>query len=144
MNRNALTAGAAAVVLLGLAGCASGNGPRVQAPVPAVSALPPVAARNPGTVRILSGRLASEKYLGQIFRTTYTLRNSGRTTSDFLVTFEYLDRSGVRIGQSNALVAAMGPGRTARLSYDDLGSGEFSLKLIDSVRVAEIRSWPTV
>lgn len=142
MNRNALIAGTVSAAALVLAGC-SGSGPDPEPSQTSVKALPRVTAVAPGTVHVLSGRLESVKYLGPVFRTAYTLKNSGRTVTDFLITFEYLDRTGVRIGQSVVSVAAMGPGRIARLSDDDLGSDGFSLKDISSVRVAEVRSWPT-
>lgn len=142
MNRNALIAGTAAAAALVLAGC-SGSSPSPEPSQTAVKTLPRVTTMDPGMVHVLSGRMVSVKYLGPVFRTAYTLRNNDRGTTDFLITFEYLDRTGVRIGQSVVSVAAMGPGRIARLSDDDLGSDGFSLKDISSVRVAEVRSWPT-
>lgn len=131
----------AAAVLIGLAGCTA-ESPR-GATETVVSAQPTQAKKNPATVKILSGRAVPVKYLGTVFRTSYTLRNQTKSTADFLITFEYRDKSGVRIGQGVASVVALGPDRSARLVFDELGSDGFVLKDVRAVRVAQVQSWPT-
>lgn len=139
MNKTAAALATAAI--LALTGC-SATAAGKTAPVTSVAA--PTPAQKPAeTVKVASGQLKDIPYLGKVFRVSYSLWNNTTVTTDFLITFEYLDGSGTRIGQNTDSVQSLAARQSAKMSMDDYGYGGYKLTDIKSVRVASVKSWPS-
>lgn len=145
MNKNALAAGVTAAALLALAGCSdtSSSVPK-EAPV-AVSVAKPTPTKTAASpVVITSAKNVKVEFVGNVFRIQYTAKNTAKVTSDFLVSFEYRDRTGARIGDGVDTVTSLAPGQTAKQTYDNYGSDGFKLSDVSTVRVTKVDSWPSV
>lgn len=144
MNKNALAAGVTAAALLALAGCSdtSARAPRAQAPVAVVKPSPAKTAASPVIIR--TAKNVRIEFIGNVFRVQYTAKNTTKVTSDFLISFEYRDKSGVRIGDGVDSVSALAPGQTAKQTYDNYGSDGFKLSDVRTVRVTKVDSWPSL
>ena len=144
------TTGAYALItaaLLGAAACTTTDVPNSK-PVPAQTAVTtttePPTTPDTSRVTIQSGKLTRIEFLGQVFRIKYTAKNTTKVTSDLLISFEYRDKTGTRIGDSVDSVEALTAGQTAKATFDAYAdSAGFKLSDVDSVRVTKVDSWPS-
>jgi hypothetical protein len=139
-----------AVVVLALSGCGTaGHSPPVTTPPAASVSQDPYARQSADAVadtdaskdvRITSVKFVNDPYSGRELDTKYTVTNPTGDKVSYSITFEYLDKSGVRIGYDSGDVESLTGHQAARESLTFWGQGAdvggaVSVRVVGAVRI---------
>jgi len=137
-------------VVLTLSGCGTvGQSPPVSAPPAASASQDPYAQQSAGAVadtdaskdvRITSVKFVNDPYSGRELDTKYTVTNPTGDKVSYTITFEYLDKNGVRIGDDSGDVESLTGHQAARETLTFWGQGAdvggaVSVRVVEAVRV---------